>query len=260
MNIPVFIKAEGRRRLNIARELGEINRLRLSYEKSLGTAMLAVFAKAGQQAANNFERFNSFTMRDLQHEADVERVLRAHYASVITTFSNRVYDNTKRTAFELLIDQYILLYGANRITGISNTTANIIRGAIFAGEADALGVAAIASLIRERTGGAMGRSRAATIARTETHGAASWATHTAIQDQPLRYNKQWAAVSDSRSRSHHAVMNGVQVGPDEDFIVRYNGVEYRMSHTHDPRGGPANNVNCRCATLYVADEDEIFRD
>jgi len=47
MNIPVFIKAEGRRRLNIARELGEINRLRLSYEKSLGTAMLAVFAKAG---------------------------------------------------------------------------------------------------------------------------------------------------------------------------------------------------------------------
>lgn len=260
MNIPLFIKANGRRRVNVAKEISEVNRLRLSSERSLGIAMLNVFKKAGKQAAKDYENNFNNRLSPIGLQNDVEKVLRANYSSVITLFSNRVYENTKRTPFEILIDQYMLLYGANRIVGITNTTRNIIRGAIFLGEAEALGIAAIADLIIERTSGAMGRSRAATIARTETHGAASWATHTAIQDQPLKYNKQWAAVSDGRSRAHHAAMNGVQVGPDEDFVVRANGTEYRMSYTHDPRGGTINNINCRCVTLYVADDDEIFRD
>lgn len=260
MNIPVFIKANGRRRINVAKEVAEINRLRLSFERSLGRSMLAVFQNHAGRAASDYRNYGRFILTRGEMATDVDRVLRAHYASVISMFSNRVYDNTKRTPFEILIDQYILFYGAERISQISTTTANIIRGAIFAGEADALGVAAIADLIIERTSGAMGRSRAATIARTETHAAASWATHTAVQDQPLRYNKQWSSVNDGRTRSYHAAMDGVQVGPDEDFVVRVNGIEYRMSHTHDPRGGAINNINCRCATLYIADEDEIFRD
>lgn len=258
MNIPVFIKANGRRRINVAKEVTEINRLRLSFERSLGRNILGVFTRAGGRAATAYTYNQEVNILNNEIRIDVERVLRAHYSSVITMFSNRVYDNTKRTPFEVLIDQYILLYGAERIAGISSTTANIIRGAIFAGEADALGVAAIADLIIERTSGALGRSRAATIARTETHAAASWATHKATEDQPLKYNKRWSAVNDSRSRSHHTAMNGVEVGPDEDFVVRVNGTEYRMSHTHDPRGGPLNNINCRCVTLYIADEDEII--
>ena len=260
MNIPVFIKANGRRRVNIAREIAEINRLRLSYERSLSRSMLSVFANAGGRAATDYRNYGQYLLTQGELQTDVARVLRAHYASVITMFTNRVFDNTKRTPFEVFIDQYILLFGADRITSISATTANIIRGAIFAGEADALGVAAIADLIVERTSGAMGRARAATIARTETNTAASWATQRAIDEQPLSYNKQWSAVGDGRTRSHHAAMNGVQVGPNDDFIVRVNGVEYKMSHTHDPRGGAINNINCRCATLYIADEDEIFRD
>ena len=260
MNIPVFIKANGRRRINVAKEVTEINRLRLSFERSLGRSILAVFQNHAGRAATDYRNYSQYLMTQGELQTDTARVLRAHYTSVITTFSNRVFDNTKRTPFEVFIDQYILLYGADKITSISATTANIIRGAIFAGEADALGVAAIADLIIERTSGAMGRSRAATIARTETHAAASWATHTAVQEQPLSYNKQWSSVNDGRTRSHHAAMDGVQVGPNDDFVVRVNGAEYRMSYTHDPRGGAINNINCRCATLYIADEDEIFRD
>lgn len=222
--------------------------------------MLRVFKDAGRRAANEYQYNQDANISLPIIQRDVERVLRAHYSSVITTFSNRVYENTKRTPFELLIDQYLVLYGLDKVQKISATTRALILSAIFAGEGEGLGVAAIAKLITERTSGAVGRARAATIARTETHAAASWATHTATQQQPLKYRKQWSAVSDGRTRSHHAAMNGTQIGPDDDFIVRVNGQEYRMAHTHDPRGGVINNVNCRCVTLYIADEDEIFRD
>ena len=234
--------------------------MRLGFERSLGRSMLKVFKEAGTRAAEEYKYHQDANISMSIIQRDVEQVLRAHYSGVITMFSNRVYENTKRTPFELLIDQYLVLYGLDKVQKISATTRAIIMSAIFIGEGDGLGVAAIADLITERTGGAMGRARAATIARTETHAAASWATHTATMQQPLKYNKQWSAVSDGRTRSHHAAMNGTQVGPDDDFVVRAGGQEYRMAHTHDPRGGAINNVNCRCVTLYIADEDQIFRD
>lgn len=261
MTFPVAIKRRSKRRLNVAKEVAQVNRIRLSYERSATTRFIKLFEKYGRQAARLYPlgvQSGALTngLRD-----DVEKILRAHYADVISTFGQRVLDGYKfETRFEQMIDLYYLLYGADKVTSITNTTRNIIRGAIFAGEAEALGVSAIAKLIREKTGGSIGRARAATIARTETHAAASYATHETTQELPMTFRKEWSSVGDARTRSHHAAMNGVQVGADEDFIVRVNGTEYRMAHTHDPRGGAINNINCRCTTLYIADEDEIFRD
>lgn len=238
-----------------------MNRIRLSFERSATTKFLNLFSKYGRQAARLHRRGVQPGALVAGLNQDVEKVMRAHYSDVITTFGQRVLDGYKFDAdFLQMIDMYYLLYGADRVTSISNTTRNIIRGAIFAGEAEALGVDAIAKLIVEKTSGSIGRSRAATIARTETHGAASYATHRTTTDLPMSFSKEWSAVGDARTRSHHAAMNGVQVGDGEDFIVRVNGQEYRMAYTHDPRGGAINNINCRCNTLYIADEDEIFRD
>lgn len=261
MNFPVAIKRSPKRRLNIAKEVAEVNRIRLSYERSATTRFLKLFQKYGRQAARLYKRGTQDGALTIGLRDDVEKILRAHYADVIATFGKRVVDGYKvESRFEQMIDLYYLLYGVDQVVKISNTTRNIIRGAILAGEAEALGVAAIAKLIMERTSGSIGRSRAATIARTETHAAASYATHQTTSELPLKFRKEWASVGDARTRSHHAAMNGVQVGSDEDFVVRVNGIEYKMSHTHDPRGGAINNINCRCTTLYIADEDEIFRD
>ena len=55
-------------------------------------------------------------------------------------------------------------------------------------------------------------------------------------------------------------MNGVTVGLEDDFIVPYKGVEYRMKHAGDPRGGPANIINCRCVILYLEPDDKLVED
>ena len=44
---------------------------------------------------------------------------------------------------------------------------------------------------------------------------------------------------------------------DEDFIVNVNGIEYRMQHPSDPRGGAVNNINCRCVLAYVMPDDIV---
>lgn len=259
---PVYItKNRSKRRLNVAKEVATINRLRLNFERSLTDKLIRLFVRTGKQAASDYRRGGQVGGLAASFRQDLEDIMRPHYGEVISVFAGCMFDGYKlEPRFEQLLDTYYLLFATARIVGINNTTRNIIRGAIFAGEAEGLGVDAIAKLIVERTAGAMGRARSATIARTETHAAASYAQHQAADQMPLTFLKEWNSVGDSRTRPHHAAMNGVQVGENEDFVVRVNGQEYRMAHTHDPRGGAVNNINCRCVTLYIADDDEIFRD
>ena len=103
----------------------------------------------------------------------------------------------------------------------------------------------------------IGRSRAALIARTETHNAASYANHAyhsqVRNDLGLTMVKRWVSTGDTRTRPTHASANGQTVPMDEKFLV--GGVE--MEYAGDPAGGASNNVNCRCVIVY-ADEDDVL--
>lgn len=260
MGFPVYIKST-KKRLNIAKEVAEVNRIRLGYERGLTKRFITLFRKTARTAASGHSNGGNISSYTSELDNEVSAVLRAHYTDIINTFGARVFDGYKfETRFETLIDRFYQLYGASKVVSISRTTRNLITSAILLAEKDGLGVGATSKLIIDRTSGVIGRARASTIARTETHAAASYATHEVTNELPFLHRKQWSAVGDARTRSHHAAMNGVTVGNDEDFIVRAKGVEYRMAHTHDPRGGAINNINCRCVTLYIAEEDVIFRD
>ena len=67
--------------------------------------------------------------------------------------------------------------------------------------------------------------------------------------------KKWVSVSDDRTRSAHAEIQGQTRNMDEDFDV--GGT--KMKHPGDPRGGAANVINCRCVVVY-ADERDIVSD
>ena len=165
------------------------------------------------------------------------------------------------TVFEGLVFQYYAREGAERVVNVTQTTKNRIRRAIQVADKEALGVDATAKLIREYTSGAMGRSRAATIARTETHAAASFATDAANRELALpAQKKRWVAVSDGRTRDGHAAANGQEVGIDEPFIVRYKGQDIKMKYPHDGSGGAGNNINCRCLAIYFTDADALLDD
>ena len=255
---PSISSKSSRKRISARKEFIEQNRLRVGFERKLRLQMQTLFAETGQQAEREYTQAGKllFSGRDLQQ--NLQRVLSSHYRAVIDAFGLRVLRNQKADSqFETLIRDYIRAYGAQRVTQVSNTTMTQIRRVISAGEAEGLGVGVIGRNIFKSMRGSFSKYRSATIARTETHSAASYANHEVNASLNIpNQKKRWVSVADLRSRSTHAAANGAEVELDEDFII--GGVA--MGYTGDPRGGAANVINCRCVTLYVSPEDEVFVD
>jgi hypothetical protein len=106
--------------------------------------------------------------------------------------------------------------------------------------------------------GGFSKYRAHMIARTETHSAAGFANHAVAKNSGVMgLFKQWVATADDRTRKHHHQVDGQKVPIDDDFIVPYKGIPYRMAYVGDPRGGAGNVINCRCVILYLAPDDEV---
>lgn len=260
MNIPIFIK-QGRKRVSIAKEIREVNRLRMGFERSMRSRLYSLFAEFGEKAAAEYQARQSIDDALRPLEGRVSTIFRATYTDVIETFANRVFDSRKLTPFGDLVFSYYQREGADKVRAVSATTKRRILRAINQGEKEALGVDKTAKLIVEKTSGVIGRSRAATIARTETHAAASYATDAATRELNLpNQKKRWVSVSDGRTRTAHAQANGQEVDIDEKFLIRIGGREVNMAYPHDGSGGPANNINCRCIAVYFTDEDALFDD
>lgn len=252
-----------RSKLSISKEIREVSRLRLTHEKRMTTRLISLFRKAGRQAANAYINNLSIRSATLELDREVFAVIRAQAANVVEAFGKRVNQNYKNDpTFESLVSEFIKNHGGEKIASdIAATTRRQIVKAISIGEEDGVGIAQTAKLIRERTSGVIGKARAATIARTETHAAASYATDASTRELGLpNQRKRWVAVGDDRTRQHHAAANGQEVGIDESFIIRFKGSEIQMSYPHDGSGGAGNNINCRCLAVYFTDDEELFDD
>ena len=257
------MKVETKRRgrvVSARREVAEQNRIRGSYERRIAAQLRALFDSLAADAAREYGdtgRPNLFLGTVTNRVAEV---LVPHYRSVILAMADRFRTVKVKQDFEQIVRSYLQANAGDRIRGISNTTRNQIRKALIDASAEGLGQVAAAKVIEERVGGAVGRRRANLIARTETHAAASFANHETAKSFGVPMRKQWVATNDGRTRSWHSNVNGQTVDMDEDFIVPYKGVEYRMKHTGDPNGGPHNNINCRCVTIYLEPEDVVTDD
>lgn len=260
MTFPVFIKAS-KTRVSIAKEIKEVNRLRMQFERSMTSRLMLVFKRTGKSASAEYMRSGDIYQSLIPLENDLRKVFEASYRAVIEKFADRVYTNRKADRFSQLVFDYTFMNAGAKITGIAETTGKLINKAILDGEKEGLGASKIGKLIQERTFGSIGRSRAVTIARTETHAAASFATDTATRELALpAQRKRWVSVSDARTRTGHSAANGQEVGIDEKFLVPYKGATVEMSYPHDGSGGAGNNINCRCLAIYFTDEDALFDD
>ena len=98
----------------------------------------------------------------------------------------------------------------------------------------------------------IGSKRALTIARTETHRAAMFASEKRANDISTELNmpmlKQWIPVSDGRTRDNHAAMRNAEPIPVSDMFDV--GGE-KMSRPNDPKGSGKNTINCRCVLRYI---------
>jgi uncharacterized protein with gpF-like domain len=159
----------------------------------------------------------------------------------------------RSTDFEELVQNY---FNTRQLVlaGITTRMANRISRLIEQGRADNLTLTEIAKLVSSKFL-PISRSRAALIARTETHNAASFANHSYHQkveaDLGIKMLKKWVATNDGRTRSSHVSANGQVVDMNEDFTV--GGMP--MGYAGDPKGGAANVINCRCVIIYADERD-----
>lgn len=133
------------------------------------------------------------------------------------------------------------------VANVTETTRASIRGATEVGRAQGLGTREIAKLIHESTFGEITKTRAQTIARTETVGAMNAGEHLAAVQSGVLRSKTWLHQRVGDSRPNHLAMDGLTIDIGAAFP---NGLQ----HPHAP-GAPAREVvNCRCSLLYSDEE------
>lgn len=200
---------------------------------------------------------SQFALLQNQHRDEVAAILRKSYARVIPVSAKRTLDSIRKLKawgeynayFERLIAYWTVTQTLKEATTIAETTMNDVRRSIQRGLSEGLGIAVVARDIRKVTN--LSPYRAATVARTEIHNAALYASEEiskqAQVDFGLRLMKFWIPTQDGRTRDAHAAMSrhpGVEM--NQKFRV---GGEM-LSRPGDPAGSAATTINCRCSLVY----------
>lgn len=144
---------------------------------------------------------------------------------------------------------WIRRHSVRQVSRIRKTTAKAIRAQIINGAKKGLSAAQIAANIRKATSGRIGATRAARIARTETHTAFERGSYEQAKELVrlgIEITAEWGATEDQRTRPDHAAADGQTVDLGKTFIV---GGE-AMRFPGDPRASARQVVNCRCTALY----------
>ncbi len=253
------VKGKHGKRINPRRVVLEQLRLRLGFERRLRLQLMTLFSDLAEEAIRNIEGGSDLRINVVSIQRDLTEILHPFLASVIEEFGKLTINQKAMPLFDRLVHQYMREHAAVHIRNISVTTMRQMRSVLARAERETLGTANTAKLIRGKFQGQFARTRAAVIARTETHGAMTYAQIETAREQLDQQDlmKQWVSVGDDRTRSHHRAVNGQKVGIDEKFQVKYKGFPYAMDRPADPMGGPANVINCRCAMIFVYPEDDV---
>ena len=96
-------------------------------------------------------------------------------------------------------------------------------------------------------------NRTETIARTETHQIANFASQKAAKELDIIVRKQWmTSPDDGRVRQNHLIANGQTVGLDNNFKVGASRLEF----PGDQKGPADEVINCRCVMGYIEEDEE----
>jgi len=250
-------------RAETRRQLALRNNLEKRFFKRLNT-LFRKFLNTQLYTYREFGIYDDSVATQLLNE-DFMPLILTHYRRIFQVVykanEDKYFNNQKQEAlvfgrstdFEEVVQNY---FNTRQLVleGITTRMANRISRLIEQGRADNLTLPEIAKLVSSKFL-PISRTRAALIARTETHNAASFANHSYHQkveaDLGIKMMKKWVATSDARTRSTHAAASGQVVDMNEDFTV--GGMP--MGYAGDPKGGVANVINCRCVIIYADERD-----
>lgn len=251
-----------RRRISLRNEYRQQLVLRNNLEKRLNKQLATLFRKFVRVQLFLYKEFGIYqeTTAARTLNEDFFPLMLSHYRKIFKAMykfdEDKYRENIKQDTlvfgrnfnYEKLVAEYFRSK-ALILSGISFSMSNRIKNLINQLEADGISTTEIARQIEAKFSG-ITIARAGTIARTETHNAASFANHsyhtTVSNDLGVKMQKQWLSAQDGRVRPAHAAANGQVVDIDQDFIV--DGLP--MEYAGDPKGGAANVINCRCVIVY----------
>jgi uncharacterized protein with gpF-like domain len=201
-------------------------------------------------------------------EEPIATIYKNLYTEVVPYFAQREYKRllnqkfTQISLWELTAMQWVQGVGGTRIRNIAATSRTFV-------------VASVQSAVQESIAQGMGAFeatqyirktfyddwvtqsfyRAERIARTEVMSAYSYGNNEGARATGLtNLRKVWVTSLDGRERPSHAAANRQQVAFDEPFTV--GGVA--MMYPHDPNGGAANVIQCRCTQLNITPLNEQY--
>lgn len=245
------------------------------YEKRSTTELLKVFKSwAGNvQLSGNYNQW----VHQMDAQFDEEDLIQAYiriYTEIGVKHGNRIgrIANSEKKDFnpeffKEFYERYIGIYlqqdGMSRIYDVRNTfiefMADLVSkrniGSIFGDSPDPSRVATwIHNQARKRN---FFRWQALRIARTESTAASNLGGLNAIKDSGYVMDKIWVSSSDSRTRRKpddwydHYHMDGKAVRTTEKFVMTSTkGGTDELDFPGDPKGHPANIINCRCTLIY----------
>jgi hypothetical protein len=153
--------------------------------------------------------------------------------------------NAVKKDWEDSADQWMKDNAGAKIDGITDTDREWLANTLRSGESEGKSTTEMASDLSDSFDN-MSIGRAGTIARTETHGAYSFASLDTAQDiMPDGATKTWNTTSDNPRPTHEAV-DGTEIGINETFSVG----DSDMLYPGDPQGSVEETVNCLCVLEY----------
>jgi len=165
-------------------------------------------------------------------------------------------DSQPISLWRRLINEFITVRIAGRITEVNTTTRRRISTLIEQGLNEGLGASQVATLIRNDRG--YNRNRSLAIARTETITAGNQGKYIAALSSPYVKLKKWLPVEDSRTRLSHLDMEDRPFVEMEQrfYLANADGVLEEARYPGDHTLSASNVVNCRCIIVFKNKLDE----
>jgi hypothetical protein len=247
-------------------------------KKALDDQTGAVADFVNEDNFDNIELYIQFLVQQKPLYNGLEKIYTKVGVSAATFSYDWIRNSVPKTKKDFIIDffnaawyeemvNYFRLIGGTKVTGIDNTTKDIINNLLANILGQNLSRRDQAKLFEETLNDpAFNRARSLVIARTESTTAANHGINEGARSSDYEVQKFWINTKDKRTRKSHLAMTMDRIGLNQFFMVRdpKTNVVTEMMYPGDV-GTALNNipasevVNCRCvmATEAIKDADGL---
>ena len=236
-------------------------------KKALDDQTGAVADFVNEDTFDNIELYIQFLVQQKPLYSGLEQIYTKVGVSAATFSYDWIRNSVPKTKKDFIIDffnaewyeemvNYFRLIGGTKVTGIDDTTRNIVKNLLANILGQNLSRRDQAKLFEESLNDpAFNRARSLVIARTESTTAANFGINMGAESSDYEVQKFWINTKDKRTRRSHLLMTKDRIALNQPFMVGGTPMMYPGEV-----GAPAAEVvNCRCvmATEAIRDADGL---